>query len=328
MKKLLIALLATTGLWAQSTEVKLSAEIKNPTADSLVIAGRGFRQVLKASKPGVFNGSFEIKAAEFYQVFLGQDYTIMYLKSGFDLKMAADSKNFQTGATFTGTGAPENNFIAKKLSDNSMLSEIMDTGNDEAAMNSQIERLFAGQEAMLNDTAIDETFRTQMKQQLTSEKEQVARMITSAVSANAMKGRPSPQFDYEDPNGGCKTLADFKGKYVYIDVWATWCGPCRREIPYLKEVEGKYHGKNIAFISISIDEHKDYNKWKNMVVSQQLGGTQLFAENAWQSGFTQAYGINSIPRFLLIDPQGNVVESNAKRPSDPKLQEQLDKLLN
>jgi thiol-disulfide isomerase/thioredoxin len=118
-----------------------------------------------------------------------------------------------------------------------------------------------------------------------------------------------------------------KGKYVYIDVWATWCGPCRAEIPYLKKAEEKYHGKNIEFVSISVDTDKDHDKWKNFVTEKALGGIQLFADKNWNSDFIKAFGINSIPRFILIDPNGVVVDADAKRPSNPKLIEQLDGLL-
>src|SRR5690606_24488004 len=72
-----------------------------------------------------------------------------------------------------------------------------------------------------------------------------------------VKGNPSPKFNYENHKGGTTSLDDLKGKFVYIDVWATWCGPCKAEIPFLKEVEKKYHGKNIEFVSISIDNEKN-----------------------------------------------------------------------
>lgn len=75
------------------------------------------------------------------------------------------------------------------------------------------------------------------------------------------KGNPSPGFtDYENYAGGTTSLDDLKGKYVYIDVWATWCGPCKAEIPFLKEVEEEYRDKNIEFVSISIDQDKDRDK--------------------------------------------------------------------
>ncbi|MBA5792953.1 TlpA family protein disulfide reductase [Flavobacterium sp. xlx-214] len=134
-----------------------------------------------------------------------------------------------------------------------------------------------------------------------------------------VKGKPSPKFNYENHKGGTTSLDDLKGKYVYVDVWATWCGPCVAEIPFMKEVEKKYHGKSIEFVSISIDEKKDHDKWKKFVTDKQMGGIQLYADNAFKSKFVTDYAIDGIPRFILIDPNGNIVSGDAPRPSDEKL---------
>lgn len=141
------------------------------------------------------------------------------------------------------------------------------------------------------------------------------------------KGKPSPTFNYENHKGGSTSLEDLKGKYVYIDVWATWCGPCLREIPSLKEVEKDYKNKNIHFLSISIDEPKDYEKWKTMVTEKELVGIQLMADSNWKSQFVQEYAIMGIPRFILIDAEGNIVSADAPRPSDPELRKLLDGLI-
>jgi thiol-disulfide isomerase/thioredoxin len=134
------------------------------------------------------------------------------------------------------------------------------------------------------------------------------------------KGQASPKFTaYENFNGEETSLDDLKGKFVYVDVWATWCGPCKYEIPSLKKVEKKYHDKNIAFVSMSIDRKKDYDKWRKMVEEEELSGIQLFAPNDWNSDFVDDYGIMGIPRFILIDPEGNIVNANAPRPSSVKL---------
>jgi thiol-disulfide isomerase/thioredoxin len=134
------------------------------------------------------------------------------------------------------------------------------------------------------------------------------------------KGNPSPSFTaYEDNAGGTKSLEDLKGKYVYIDVWATWCGPCIAEIPSLKKVEKAFHGKNIQFLSISIDTDKDHDKWKKMIIDKELSGMQLMADNNWESQFVADFMIKGIPRFILIDPNGNILDANAPRPSDKKL---------
>lgn len=139
-------------------------------------------------------------------------------------------------------------------------------------------------------------------------------------------GKPSPTFDYENYKGGSTSLESLRGKYVYIDVWATWCGPCRREIPSLQKIEQEYHGKNIEFVSLSIDAKKDYEKWRKFVDEKKLGGIQLFADQDWNSTFVKDYAIEGIPRFILVDPNGNIVTSDAPRPSDPKLIEKFKEL--
>ncbi len=130
--------------------------------------------------------------------------------------------------------------------------------------------------------------------------------------------KPSPKFvNYENYKGGTTSLDDLKGKYVYVDVWATWCPPCRAEIPYLKKIEKEFHGKNIAFVSISLDEDSAHETWKNMIADKEMGGIQLYAGG--DSEFVQGYRIQGIPRFILIDDEGNIVNANAPRPSEAAL---------
>ncbi|MCK0130204.1 AhpC/TSA family protein [Flavobacteriaceae bacterium F08102] len=134
------------------------------------------------------------------------------------------------------------------------------------------------------------------------------------------KGQPSPKFtNYENNAGGTLSLDDLKGKYIFIDVWATWCVPCIAELPDLQRIEKEYHGRNIHFLSISVDNAKDHDKWKKMIVDKKLGGIQLMADKDFNSQFILDYNIRSIPRFILIDPNGIIVTPNAPRPSDPAL---------
>ena len=138
------------------------------------------------------------------------------------------------------------------------------------------------------------------------------------------KGAPSPTFNYEDVNGKMVSLESLKGKYVYIDMWATWCGPCKAEIPHLAKLEHDYANKNIHFVSISNDAPKDKEKWKTVVQEKNMGGIQLFANGDQEFG--RAYKVKGIPRFILIDKEGNIVASEATRPSDPKTRELFDSL--
>lgn len=141
-------------------------------------------------------------------------------------------------------------------------------------------------------------------------------------------GKPSPKFvDYENRAGELVSLDNFKGKYVYIDVWATWCTPCRKEIPALKALEKKFRGANIQFVSISIDDSKNKALWQQTVDEEQLTGTQLLASQSVNSSFMQDYAITSIPRFIFIDPEGKVINANAPKPSDPAMEALLNEYL-
>lgn len=143
-----------------------------------------------------------------------------------------------------------------------------------------------------------------------------------------IKGQPSPKFvNYENFSGGTTSLDDLKGKYVYIDVWATWCGPCKKEIPFLKEIEKKFEDSNIEFVSISIDKERDKAKWRQMISDEELGGMQLLAENDFNSQFLKEYKIVGIPHFILLDTNGNIIDANAPRPSSNEIVQLIDSYL-
>ena len=140
-------------------------------------------------------------------------------------------------------------------------------------------------------------------------------------------GQKGLDFTYKDINDKAVSFSDFKGKFVYIDLWATWCGPCKAEIPHMKKIEEDYHGKNIVFVSLSLDKPKDAQKWKDYVTKEQLKGIQLMADKDFGSDVAKNYDVNAIPRFLLFDTKGNIINADALRPSNPELRVQLDKLL-
>lgn len=135
------------------------------------------------------------------------------------------------------------------------------------------------------------------------------------------KGDRAYNFSYPNLNGDSVSLASLKGKVVLVDVWATWCGPCKAELPHLKELEASLRDKDIAFVSISVDEEKDKEKWKLFVEKEQLKGIQLYAKG-W-SEFTKYYDIHGIPRFLVFDQEGKIVTVDSPRPSNPELKELL-----
>ena len=142
--------------------------------------------------------------------------------------------------------------------------------------------------------------------------------------AKIQPGKDAFNFNYQDINGNSVQLSDFKGKYVFIDIWATWCKPCCYEIPFIKEIEHRLKDKNIVFVSISKD--KDLDVWKNYVKNENMGGLQLnYGRN---SDFMDYFYITGIPRFIIIDPNQKIVTARAPKPSSGELEVLLNNLLN
>lgn len=140
----------------------------------------------------------------------------------------------------------------------------------------------------------------------------------------AAVGHPTPWFNGVGIDGKAFTPKDFRGKYIYIDVWATWCGPCKKELPFLKSLEEKFKGRNISFVSLSIDSDKA--KWEERVRKGDLGGTQLYIGKGTQ--FQRDYKVETIPRFILLDPEGRIVNPDMTRPSSADTGKMLDGLPN
>ena len=268
---------------------------------------------------------------------LGQKRAPVFLKNGYDVQFTGDANNFMKSFVFSGYGSDSNNFITSQVLEtqklgNPMLIFALDT----LAYQEKMASIKNGFEAIVATYEnADSILLAQADQQLTqitsyfdtnySAQHQQALLALNATKTT-QKGMPSPAFtNYQNAKGGKNSLADFKGQFVYIDVWATWCGPCIREIPALQALEKEYKGKNVAFLSISSDEPRRSGgswkaaekKWKSFVKDRAMSGVQLWAGE--DASFQQAYMINSIPRFILLDPQGNIIDANALRPSDPNL---------
>ena len=137
-------------------------------------------------------------------------------------------------------------------------------------------------------------------------------------------GNPAPAFELENFHGGVLHLEDLKGKPVYLDIWATWCGPCIEEFPSLRILAKEF--PDIQFVSISIDQRRHFETWRKIVYEEDLPGIQLIAYNE-NVEFKDNYAIRSLPRYVLIDKDGNIVSANVFRPSDPQLISLFEELL-
>lgn len=147
---------------------------------------------------------------------------------------------------------------------------------------------------------------------------------TSGVYVNALHkinekwqpllpGKEVPDFAFVNTEKEKVKLSDLRGQLAYIDVWATWCGPCIMEHPHWDSLKTEYSDRPVAFVTISIDSSPE--PWKKMVADKGMTGHQWYAGNDGKSGLTKHFMINSIPRFILLDAQGRIIDSTADRPS-------------
>ncbi|MEM9680349.1 MAG: TlpA disulfide reductase family protein, partial [Bacteroidota bacterium] len=323
----------------QKDYVMLSGKIENAHDSKTlrIYKGKTYEKIITLNDDGSFNDTLKVAEGE-YSIKHGDEYGNIYLKNGNISTLETDYEDFDNMLIYGGDGADINNFNIKSY------LIVGDYFTDDLFLNPTQEGLdvaiksykdgYAKLESSYED--LDSIRKANGAKGVENNVKLYKNYFTGKIALRKAlpKGSPSPTFEnYENFKGGTTSLSDLKGKYVYVDVWATWCGPCKREIPSLKQLESKYHDRNIEFVSISVDDarrsgsdEKAYASWKKMVADKSLGGIQLFSDKAWKSDFMQSYKVGSIPRFILIDPDGNIVSPDAPRPSNPKLIELFDEL--
>ncbi len=434
----------------KTSYVIIDGELINNNSSTVNISGNGFEKEIFVSEDGSFSDTLFVNKNDYYSLRIGRESSPVYLRKGGTLTLMIDIEQFDESLTYSGSIAPENNYLAAKylvseqemafdkvyvLSQEKFILEVnkiykiyTDLLNASQGISEEFKQKeykeiefahinnienyeqyyqyltkdldFKAEETLykdykdfnFNDTEAYETSNAykrllethyqriaqneannnrkdltltyletinnsfsdgSVKEQLmfnylrygmkandalesvyklyksSSQNSDNLSKVTSSykVLTKLTPGKASPKFIYENYIGGMTGLEDLAGKIVYIDVWATWCGPCLREIPALKSLENDYYNKNIAFVSLSIDEKKDYQKWRTMIADKELTGIQLMADNNWNSSFVTSYGIKGIPRFILIDTVGNIINSDAPRPSNPEIRKILDELL-
>jgi len=318
--------------------VTLSGKISNPNdLKTLTISDReGYKKEIKLNDDGTFNDTLNVKEG-IYQFYDGNEYGRIYLKNNNSISFTLDTVAFDETLVFEGDDADQSNFIiANSQLQEKYLTDDLFSGT-EAEFSTTFENLKAAYNSLKGDyKKLDAAYFLDEDKNFEAMQKSYTNYFMEKLEMKKLfvKGTPSPTFtNYENHKGKTSSLSDFKGKYVYVDIWATWCGPCKAEIPSLKKLEAKYHSKNIEFVSISVDDarrsgtmEKAHEAWKTMVTEKELTGVQLFTGNGWEADFVQDYKVNGIPRFILIDTKGNIVDADAPRPSSKKLIELLDEL--
>lgn len=141
--------------------------------------------------------------------------------------------------------------------------------------------------------------------------------------AKLLPGQPAPKFTLKDVHGMPVSLSDYRGYYVYITVWATWCMPCKNELTYLNLLQKVYEDKKIKFMTIAIDKPGMIQHWHDFLEEKKFPGIHMVTDE--NSKFSEDYMIISVPRFILVGKEGEIINSNAPRPSG-QIRQLLDAL--
>ena len=138
-------------------------------------------------------------------------------------------------------------------------------------------------------------------------------------------GRPAPLFTAADTLGNPVKLSDYRGKYVLLDFWASWCGPCREENPNVVKAYQQYKDRNFDVLSVSLDQPGKRDAWIKAIHDDQLSWTHVSDLKYWNNEVAQLYMVKSIPQNFLIDPKGKIIAANLRAEALSKTLEELIK---
>ena len=307
----------------QSTSATISGVVTNHIGDTIKFYAPDSTYItVLDTVTGNFSVEFDWDTTASVSFFHGMESTKMYLQPGDDITLTIDTEQFDESISYE--GSDESSYFAWQYltEENSKYPDISMSSDGE--LDSLFNTYFA---PFLDEAASfkesNPPFYASIVDGIENMPAHKAQQYLERVKYEVQQKRvPNKN---KDGNNVQMPLSDPIGSVVYVDVWATWCGPCRAEMPFLHDLEAEYSDKNVTFIGVSVDEEKNRQVWLDMMEEKDMQGVQIFADG-W-SQITKDYAINGIPRFMLFDTEGNVSNLNADRPSSDDIRPAIDALL-
>ena len=272
----------------------------------------------------IFSINFDLDSATFFNFFHGEESTRMHVKPNDNITLSLNTAEFDESITYSGSETSSALAWMYMEEENQDFPRIMDLSDEE--LDPAFEGYFATIKEKLEEfKESDPDFYASVSNDFDGLENYLRNKRTSML-ALPKPGEKAFEISYPDKDSTIVKLSDFVGNVVYVDVWATWCGPCRTEIPHLVELEHEYEGKDVTFIGVSVDVLEEKQDWLDMMEEKNMAGVQLIT-GGWKCQMTDDYAITSIPRFMLFNKEGKVANLDAPRPSSYDIRPLLDSLL-
>ncbi len=340
-QSLLFLLLLLSNHVVGQTFTSLQGRITNPTGDSVFIymvkpdsTHSSYDQFdlgsTRLDQEGRFAFSFLLNEPGIIRFYDGNEVTSLFMLPGDDLYMTLNTKYFDETIQYYGKGAERNNTIV----DLSLIHETfmlkyqygLQFGRDSASLIESLTEAGRGYLQLIDDYLHNDPDFAVMADELKSKHiddiNQEKKYFGYHHRLLKLKNTPAIAFRGEGMNGEALDLHTYKGKPVVVDFWATWCGPCHREMPSFKILEEKY-GDKVHFVSVALYSERD--KWREMAGEFGLKNN-LFLDPEASKQIIE-YDVRIVPRYMLISADFIILDGDARRPSDPRLEKQLQALI-
>ncbi|RLD68577.1 MAG: cytochrome C biogenesis protein [Bacteroidetes bacterium] len=336
----LIMVLFNSSILFSQKEVKIEGVVSNNTKFEEVFVEDIIQQTVLASSRIDSNGKFSISAkldkTNFYKLkFNDEHYLILILNPGDKIDINADINNLYTPEIKGSENSAliYSTFDAMQAYDKKIeeLTQKIEVEKKEYIRNLILDNLNSLSSLFFIDNlSIDEDIEIFKKLDASLSKKYPDNFLVMelhnklAGSNNLAIGSQAPEIDLPNPEGKNIKLSSLKGKYVLIDFWAAWCGPCRRESPNMVSLYENFYPKGFDIYSVSLDQTKE--AWEKAIRKDGLGKwTHVSDLKYWNSAAGKAYGVESIPFTVLIDPEGKII---AKGLRGDDLRTKLEKIFN